>query len=92
MVSLGMAAAIAALAFVIGIGVGRRMSKRHTVVWREPPERGPASAAGLIEDPQVDALLREGQLIAAIKRYRELSGLGLKESKDAVEARQRQLM
>lgn len=30
--------------------------------------------------------------IPAIKRYRELSGLGLKESKDAVEARQRQLM
>lgn len=34
---------------------------------------------------EVAALAREGQTIEAIKRYRELTGEGLKESKDAVE-------
>ena len=35
----------------------------------------------------IDRLILEGQLIAAIKAYREQSGEGLKEAKDAVEAR-----
>ena len=35
---------------------------------------------------QIIALLREGQKIAAIKLYREKTGLGLREAKDAVEA------
>ncbi len=34
----------------------------------------------------VEDLLRAGQKIAAIKLYRELTGLGLRESKEAVEA------
>ncbi|MFE8597638.1 hypothetical protein [Archangium violaceum] len=34
---------------------------------------------------EVTALVREGRTIDAIKRYRELTGEGLKESKDAVE-------
>jgi ribosomal protein L7/L12 len=33
----------------------------------------------------VERLITQNQLIAAIKLYRERSGLGLKESKDAVE-------
>ncbi|MFD7664460.1 ribosomal protein L7/L12 [Streptomyces sp. NPDC059788] len=36
---------------------------------------------------EVDALLHKGQKIQAIKRYRELTGAGLKEAKDAVERR-----
>jgi len=40
----------------------------------------------VINDSELDALLRSGQKIAAIKRYRELHGGGLKEAKDAVEA------
>jgi ribosomal protein L7/L12 len=36
--------------------------------------------------PEITAFIREGKLIEAIKRYREATGLGLKESKDAVEA------
>ena len=40
--------------------------------------------AGMPED--VVALWRAGKKIEAIKRYRELTGLGLKESKDACEA------
>ena len=37
------------------------------------------------EDPRVIELLQAGQLIQAIKLYRELTGVGLKEAKDAVE-------
>jgi ribosomal protein L7/L12 len=36
-------------------------------------------------DPEVLRLLGEGNLIGAIKRYRELTGAGLAEAKDAVE-------
>lgn len=35
---------------------------------------------------EVHRLLGKGRLIEAIKRYRELTGVGLKEAKDAVEA------
>lgn len=43
-------------------------------------------AAGPRLDPDIEALIRAKQLIEAIKLYRERSGLGLKEAKDAVEA------
>ena len=36
---------------------------------------------------EIDELLREGKKINAIKRYREVFGTGLKESKDAIENR-----
>ena len=39
-------------------------------------------------DAEIDALLRAGQKIQAIKVMRERTGLGLKEAKDAVEARE----
>ncbi len=35
---------------------------------------------------EVERLVHEKQLIMAIKVYRELTGVGLKEAKDAVEA------
>lgn len=35
--------------------------------------------------------LRQGNKIEAIKAYREVTGLGLKEAKDAVDALQRQM-
>lgn len=37
-------------------------------------------------DDSPEVLMRAGQKIAAIKRFRELHGVGLKEAKDAVEA------
>lgn len=40
---------------------------------------------------RVDALIRDGKLIEAIKVHRELTGLGLKEAKDAVEDRRKAL-
>lgn len=51
-----------------------------------PPAAPPAPAAGG-SDPEVDRLLRAGDKIGAIKRHRQITGLGLKECKDAVEAR-----
>lgn len=38
-----------------------------------------------LADPQLVAGLRDGRKIEAIKRYRELTGVGLKEAKDAIE-------
>lgn len=38
--------------------------------------------------PEVERLVREGRKIEAIKVYREMTGLGLKEAKDAVDTLQ----
>lgn len=43
-----------------------------------------AASAGTM--PEVEQLIRRGNQIEAIKRYRDLTGAGLKESKDAVDA------
>ena len=57
-----------------------------------PQGSGPDETAAVPDQPanesddEVLKLLRSGQKIAAIKAYRERTGLGLKESKDAVEA------
>ena len=40
-------------------------------------------------EAEIRQLLSEGQKLGAIKRYRELTGLGLREAKDAVEALER---
>ena len=42
----------------------------------------PASPAG---DPEIQQLLLQGNKIGAIKRYRELTGAGLAEAKDAID-------
>jgi ribosomal protein L7/L12 len=38
------------------------------------------------EDPEIRTAIEDGNLIPAIKRYREVTGAGLKEAKEAVEA------
>jgi ribosomal protein L7/L12 len=40
---------------------------------------------------EIDELIRQGKKIHAIKVYRNLTGCGLREAKDAVEARERHL-
>src|SRR5262249_42665654 len=59
----------------------------------EAIQRGQAFPAGSLGDrafeDEVATLLEQGQKIEAIKRYRERTGVGLKEAKDAVEAIQR---
>ena len=41
--------------------------------------------------PEIDGLLRHGQKIEAIKRYRTLHGVDLKTAKDAIDARAREM-
>lgn len=50
-------------------------------------------AAGLTaaDHTELRDLLERGKKIEAVKRYREMTGLGLKESKDAVDAMERQI-
>ena len=38
-----------------------------------------------MDDPEIQDLLAKGNDIMAVKRYRELTGLGLKEAKDAID-------
>lgn len=89
MVSYWYLIVIAVLAFVVGVFTMRRRSNTK-VIWEATPQTGAAHEAA-IADPQLLAMLRQKQLIGAIKRYRELTGVGLKESKDAVEALERSL-
>ena len=47
----------------------------------------PMAAPGAVGIPQdVVALARSGNKIEAIKRYREITGVGLREAKDAIDA------
>jgi ribosomal protein L7/L12 len=52
---------------------------------------GPNTTVNPSETDDVAALLFRGNKIGAIKRHREATGLGLKESKNAVEALERSL-
>jgi ribosomal protein L7/L12 len=54
-----------------------------------PEATGPGMSSGDDLESRVRSLMAEGQKIEAIKLYRERTGAGLKESKDAVEAIQR---
>jgi len=80
---------VAVLAFAFGVSTMRRRSSSK-VIWEAPPQSDAAHEAAIV-DPQLRALLQQKQLIGAIKRYRELTGVGLKEAKDAVESLQRSL-
>jgi len=72
-------------------GVGLREAKEAIDGLRAqrplPPQPQPsaAPASDPAQDPELRAALASGKKILAIKRYRELTGLGLKDSKDAVE-------
>ena len=75
-------------AYLAGLLVGRTRHGRQ-VVWEDGAARNESHKAAAA-DPEVQRHLAEGQLIAAIKRYRTLTGSGLKEAKDAVDALQRE--
>ncbi|MFI6048228.1 ribosomal protein L7/L12 [Nocardia sp. NPDC051321] len=53
----------------------------------EPIRTVPTTARSAFSWVEIDALVADGKKIQAIKRYRELTGAGLKEAKDAVEHR-----
>lgn len=67
---------------VVVIALARRRGV-EVVSLTPPPPGGPPV------DASPEQHLRAGNKIAAIKRYRELHGVGLKEAKDAVEAMER---
>lgn len=87
-------AAIGGLSFMLG----RATAHRETPVERElrrtrENEAGAAAFSSLASSNQteIDRLIMEGKIIEAIKLVREGTGLGLKESKDAVDARRQAL-
>ena len=90
MISLPLAIGLAFGAFVLGFFVGRA-GGRGTVL----EVRAPVVVAAPPDDPDflahVQQRLRAGQMIEAIKVYRERTGVGLKEAKDAVEDIQRRM-
>jgi hypothetical protein len=62
------------------------------VLIRGAPEALAGKAPVLREPgPEVEDLVRQGEIIPAIKRYRELYGASLKDAKDAVDALREQL-
>jgi ribosomal protein L7/L12 len=67
---------IAAALFVVN--ASRRWQRRHAEFIRRPP-RGEAT------DADVERFVAMGRKITAIKLYREIHGVGLKEAKEAVE-------
>ena len=75
---------IAAAAAVVGLAFLSRRGERTGSKEVRPGSTPPSPAT-------IDALLRGGQKIEAIKQYRMMHGVGLKEAKDAVDARAREL-
>jgi Na+/H+ antiporter NhaC len=66
--------------------------EQRKVVWRakDAPDEDPrdVSLKSIIEasrDPELMRSIESGNTISAIKRMRELTGMGLKDSKDVVE-------
>jgi ribosomal protein L7/L12 len=78
-------AAAAVLLVAIGFLLGRRSTRSDgTDLLAPAPSRRPELSGDLAAD--VSALMAAGKKIHAIKLYRERTGVGLKEAKDAVES------
>ena len=82
-------AAIKRLREQTGLGLKEAKDYIESIVAGGVP---PALSAGRVDQPaaqgslaEVHALAQQGQKIEAIKRYRELTGVGLKEAKDYVD-------
>jgi len=68
--------------FVVVMG-GVIVSSRHTIDKARREGRYPQEGKGTLDD--VKRLVRSGDKILAIRLYREINKVGLKEAKDAVE-------
>jgi ribosomal protein L7/L12 len=75
---------LAALAAVAFLGLVSRGGERPGSKQSRPTPTPPPP-------PEIDNLLRAGQKIEAIKRYRALHGVDLKTAKDAIDARAREM-
>ncbi len=83
--TLAVGAGMLLIGFVLGRMNGR--AGRTTTVYEAPRRRSGGSPAGGRElDPEVEACIRAGRKIEAIRRYRKLYGGDLKAAKEAVEA------
>lgn len=76
-----------------GVGLKEAKDAVEAMERGEPVEPPPMPASKrhitgemAVDDAELRGHVSAGRLIDAIKRYRELTGLGLKESKDAIEA------
>src|SRR5690348_9025671 len=90
------------IAFVVGLLLGRRNSRAGGIwasaggavtsvkVVEVPARAGPAAALPIAAANEVRRYLERGQVIEAIKRYREATGVGLREAKEGVEAMRRE--
>ena len=74
---------IAVAVFLFGFLVGRLTSPKEKTTTVYQPIAGREITAA---DPQIEALLRAGKKIDAIKLYRQNYGVDLKDAKDAVDA------
>jgi ribosomal protein L7/L12 len=76
--------------FVVGLVVGWRLRDARAEVVAPPPSLPRSSPPPQAVLDEVRTLAKQGQLIAAIKRYRELTGADLRTSKEAVEQLQKE--
>lgn len=76
------------IVFVAGLLVGGALRGRSRDL-SEMPQPPPPLPSDV--EPRVRALLAEGKKIEAIKLYREVAGVGLKDAKTTVEAIQKQM-
>ena len=75
--------AVLALMVLVGVIVVLAGNRGGEVITLRPPMAGQQQQPAA-ETPE--QLVRAGRKIEAIKRYRELTGLGLREAKDAIDA------
>ena len=79
-------ALIGAALLIIGFVVGRMTAPRQRTTVTYESTRSRATAKPPSIDAGIEASLRAGNKIEAIRRYRQLNGTSLREAKDAVEA------
>jgi ribosomal protein L7/L12 len=76
----------------------RKVSDLYERIGKEEPQFGSAdegtgggrALSAADQDPEIIKFVQEGKEIQAIKRYRELTGLGLAEATDAIRVLNRQ--
>jgi hypothetical protein len=74
---------------IVGFFIGRMTAPKrdgHTIVYPPRPRDRDRTEQDADKDPEIISLIKEGRMIDAIKRHRDLTGSGLKEAKDAIDA------
>lgn len=66
--------------------MGHRQERLDRLNGIQPHSSEPVLDADALTEPLIEDAIAQGNKIVAIKYYRELTGVGLKEAKDAIEA------